>query len=74
MKKVLGLVLIGFSFLTAAIILMLSKVLQHLSENSGVWYSNFFRYIPFIVWVFFIIAIGISIYLIKDKDKDKVDV
>jgi len=68
-KKALGLVLMGFSFLTAAIILMLSKVLQHLSENSGVWYSSIFRYIPFIVWVFFIVAVAISIYLMKDKDK-----
>ena len=69
MKRALGLVLMGFSFLTAPIILMLSKVLQHLSENGGVWYSNFFRYIPLIVWVFFIVAVGISIYLIKDKDQ-----
>lgn len=68
MKRALGLALMGFSLLTISIVLTLSKVAQNISETSGTWHSNILKYQPFLVWVFIIIAILISIRLMNEAD------
>ncbi|QYR19138.1 hypothetical protein KZ483_14280 [Paenibacillus sp. sptzw28] len=70
MNRLAGLLLMGFSCLTAAIIFTLAKMSQNVDEidgNFGGWSGQ----IPSVVFIFLIIPLLIGVRLLNKRDSDK---
>lgn len=70
MNRLAGLLLIGFSFLTTAIIFTLAQMSQNVDEIDGN-YGGWFGQIPPVVFIFLIIPLFIGGVLLNKKDADK---
>lgn len=73
MKKIIGCLLVGLSFLTTAIIIALGQISITLKEVATGNYSfaNSYDEISTLAYIAIIITVIIGIFLIKDNKNDK---
>lgn len=70
MNRITGLLMIGFSFLTTAIILMLAQISSNVDEIDGN-FGSWFGQIPPVIFIFLIIPLLIGFALLNTKDSEK---
>lgn len=73
MKKIIGCLLIGLSFLTTAIIIALGEISITLKEvaSGNYGFANSYDEISILAYIAIIITVIIGIFLIKDNKNDK---
>ncbi|MBC5628858.1 hypothetical protein H8S20_08140 [Clostridium sp. NSJ-6] len=70
MKKVIGCLLIGLSFLTTAIIIAIGEIsvtLKEVASGNYSW-SNSFNEVSILSYIAIVLTVIIGIYLIKDNN------
>ena len=72
MQKVIGLFTIAISILTLSLQLSLAQISEYIDEMTGSYWSGGYKYKYINNWVYilFLIAFAIGIYLIVKKTKD----
>lgn len=70
MNRLFGFLLIGFSFLTAAVVYTLAEMSQNVDEIDGT-YGGMISQIPPLVFLFLLIPFVIGLALTKKKDSDE---
>ena len=71
MNRLVGLVLIGFSSLTAAIVLALAGLVQNVDEIDGTYSNDYFSQLPVWVYILILIPFVIGLILCDKKDSEK---
>jgi succinate dehydrogenase hydrophobic anchor subunit len=66
MDRLSGLLLVGFSLLTAAVVVMLGEIAARADEINGTYSSSWFDHIPWLVWVLLLIVLGMGLWLRED--------